>query len=316
MTTVRSINKDFFPCYLDIQSAKANRALKWVNNQSTSGGIIDSLYNHFLKNPELVLLFDSDKIHELAEKYAEYSDNIDKLYAFVEHYLSATEPTPSDDDFCRRWRAIVSTLFEQYTAAQSVFDKTLYGILLNDFLWNVSLDPYNPIIQNYNLKRISDIRNSKNILSESIKGFISEKINSVNIDVDDDGTILIKKNHSADLAMYFNNSCRLMKLYRDTNNINKLKTELAKIYYINELIEIKYIYNQKRTADEQKNYKTFAGLRSNVLSTFKTYLTWVLEQDKEFDFESFYEKSPYGSVLSLSQNQIRGLKKLISTLVL
>jgi len=137
-----------------------------------------------------------------------------------------------------------------------------------------------------------------------------------NINIDEDGNILIKKNFEADLQRYYTNTLRLMKLYKNREKIEELKAELAKLFFINELIEVKYIYNKDLTNKEKEEYKSYQDLRANILSSFKLYLNYILSIENNFNFNEYYENSKYNEVVNIKHEQIRGLRKLLKTLLI
>jgi hypothetical protein len=42
---------------------------------------------------------------------------------------------------------------------------------------------------------------------------------------------------------------------------------------------------------------------------------YVLNNDKEFNFNDYYENSPYSKVFSITREQVRGVKKLIRVFI-
>jgi protein tyrosine phosphatase len=80
----------------------------------------------------------------------------------------------------------------------------------------------------------------------------------------------------------------LLKQYEEANNIDGIKYELAKLWYMNTLLEDK-IKNSKGS-EKQEYTKT----RTRILNDFNKYLKIVLKEDKKFNFNRYYKNTPYG----------------------
>lgn len=319
MMTSKNICDNFYPCITDIDKAQQTKAF------SVQITTLDELKLKFREVDILKDAFSEDVIDSFTEEYFKYVDQIIDLHKAAKYYLYpniAVKPLGySETELGEKWENTVHELYERYLMSDNVlFNKYLYTLLLHDFLWNPSLDPRNPKIQSKLIDNIVKIKTVNNLqLNESIVGnvigAVKTKLHKIKVDVDDDGSILIKKNYSADLFKVFDNSAKLMKIYRDNNNLDKIKSELAKIFYINELIETKYIYNEKLSDTEKKEYKKYRDLRSRVLSSFRTYTEFIMKHDKNFDFISYYEDSPYNQVFKLDNEKVKGIKKLIGALL-
>ena len=102
-----------------------------------------------------------------------------------------------------------------------------------------------------------------------------------------DGDLLIYKK-SIDFEKEYNHSHMLLKQYEEANNIDGIKYELAKLWYMNTLLEDK-IKNSKGS-EKQEYTKT----RTRILNDFNKYLKIVLKEDKKFNFNRYYKNTPYG----------------------
>jgi len=79
----------------------------------------------------------------------------------------------------------------------------------------------------------------------------------------------------------------LMNYTKD--NIEGIKHELAKLFYLNLVLE-KKIYKMKM---KDKDRKKTVDLRARVLNDFKKYFKVISEDDKEFNFGEYYSKSEF-----------------------
>ena len=80
----------------------------------------------------------------------------------------------------------------------------------------------------------------------------------------------------------------LLKTYT-TKNLDGIKHELCRLFWINAQIEKKL----KKMKKGDKNYKKFVDLRARVLNDFKKYFKIVLEVEPSFNFAECFKKSEY-----------------------
>jgi hypothetical protein len=321
----------FYPCYLDMDKIKATTAFGWRGIYQSRADIerTDGLYKYLLTVQSLTDVFSPDKLNELATFFMQNAGIIRSIQEFATYYLSPTPVTrpnlPNDgyneQHYFELWENKVLEIYERYLMSKSLYDRVCYDQFLNDLLWNSMFDPRDPRIVDMNLKRISDLKNSTKVMAEAGIGNVFDRLKvkfdprKYKFDIGQDGSILITKNYQADLFRYFANSNRLMKMYKRQMKLDELKSELAKVFFINELIESKYIYNQLLNDEEKRDFKKFSDLRANILSTFKTYLEFILSEEDGFDFMQYYEASPYAKVLEVKREQIKGIRNLLSMLL-
>lgn len=98
---------------------------------------------------------------------------------------------------------------------------------------------------------------------------------------------LILRLKSVDYEEEYQKAHKLLKEYDSRNNIDGMKYELARLWYINNNLEAK-IYALKKD-----NRSKEVRLRSRVLSDFNKYLSRVLKEDRSFNFTEYFERSPY-----------------------
>lgn len=105
-------------------------------------------------------------------------------------------------------------------------------------------------------------------------------------EINDKGDLII--NFIKPLEQQYQEAHRLLKLYGD-KNIEGIKHELARLFYINYRIEKKI----KKMNHEDENYKKLIDLRARVLNDFKKYFKIVIEKEPDFDFAKYYQQSEY-----------------------
>lgn len=314
------INDKFYPCYLDIENFKSTLAFGW------DGILLDALPNkndffeHLKTVKSLSSLFSEDKLYEFTTKYFKYISFIRNLYI----WLDTTDDRELDEmmwSIPNRWNDYILELFEKYRTAQSLFDKILYDTILHDLLWNCKFDPNDPRIKEINMKRIfNKVYNGKidtSMLSEasSITEILSNEENIIedNIQIDNIAKELIQKKYTADLNNMYFDSLKLLSMYKDHNTIDSMKIEICKLYFINELLESKYVFNKDLSIRDKENYPSAITLRSNVLKDFKFYLNYILYIENEFNFDEFYIHTPYYKVFTLEREKIKNSRELINS---
>lgn len=90
------------------------------------------------------------------------------------------------------------------------------------------------------------------------------------------------------LEQEYQEAHKLLKEYGDKNTTG-IKHELARLFYVNNVIEKKL---QKMKKDDP-DYKSFINLRARVLNDFKKYFKIVSDKEKDFDFNQYYQSSEY-----------------------
>lgn len=152
------------------------------------------------------------------------------------------------------------------------------------------------------LKEVQDLLTPENILVEK----------KVPISINKKGDLVIQLYKS--LEDEYQEAHRLLKSYGD-NNLEGIKHELARLYYVNCAIEKKI----KKMDKDDENYKKFIDLRARVLNDFKKYFNIVLEKEPEFNFSEYFQKSEYyngnviidNSILKFTGNLIKKFLKSI-----
>lgn len=153
-------------------------------------------------------------------------------------------------------------------------------------------------------KSASLIKESNNMINNYISPVIVEA-RKVPIEINDDGDVLLT-NPFPDFDAEYMNSHKLLIQYYKAGNIEPMKYELARLYYMNYILE-KKIYHNKFLSNKEKNIKT----RARILNDFNKYIKVVLKAQPEFNFGEYYEKSPfYPHTVEIKRSTISKLKDL------
>lgn len=110
------------------------------------------------------------------------------------------------------------------------------------------------------------------------------------VQFDKDGNLLIRKMKSLDFENEYAQIHKLLLVYSEKNNIDAIKYELSKLWFMNILLE-KKIYTKGKSTDEQLD--SYHKARAKILNDFNKYLKVVLKEDTEFNFTEYYNDSPF-----------------------
>ena len=157
------------------------------------------------------------------------------------------------------------------------------------------------------------------ILQEDSNDTIYERLNelnmnlkpTINLSLDNDGSILIKKHDNVDFDTIYNNSHILLKEYSKARSYEAMKYELCKLWYMKCLIDNKTLYNKKKKISEEERLNAIR-IKSFVMSDFKIYLRQVLANDRNFNFNEYFNKTQFGvEIYKIDKSLIQFVKNLI-----
>ena len=113
---------------------------------------------------------------------------------------------------------------------------------------------------------------------------ILNEVKQFPVEFDKEGNLIIYKSRVNSLAFgdEIDDSVQLLQAYRNSSNIEGMKYELAKLWYINDCIEKKL---KKRLTNDQ--YKELIDTRATCLNVFKTNLDYVMKSEKGFNFSDY-----------------------------
>ena len=106
-------------------------------------------------------------------------------------------------------------------------------------------------------------------------------------------------------------SVKLLESYRNTNNIEGMKYELAKLWFINDSIEKQL---KKRLTNDQ--YKELIDNRATCLNVFKTNLEYVMKAEKGFNFSDYYNSTPFSdNSVKVTANTLKYSMKALTNII-
>lgn len=201
----------------------------------------------------------------------------DKADEWLRDYKKIYEGKSYDKKVILDWMSNVRYLSLEYARTQS--DELKQALL--EFGWN----PY----MEFNSTNMSKAYNRANTIyhRSMTSKLLQEK--SIGFEFDARGNLFVKnflKNKS--YQSIYMESHRLLMEYDRAKNIEGMKYELAKMYYLNLKISEDLI-KQDRT----KKDKELVKIRARVLNDFHKYLKVVLKNDKQFNFSNYYQRSEF-----------------------
>ena len=201
----------------------------------------------------------------------------DKADEWLRDYKKIYEGKSYDKKVILDWMSNVRYLSLEYARTQS--DELKQALL--EFGWNPYME-FNSVNMTKAYNRTNTIyhrRMTSKLLQEKSIGF----------EFDARGNLFVKnflKNKS--YQSVYMESHRLLMEYDRAKNIEGMKYELAKMYYLNLKISEDLI-KQDRT----KKDKELVKIRARVLNDFHKYLKVVLKNDKQFNFSNYYQRSEF-----------------------
>ena len=130
------------------------------------------------------------------------------------------------------------------------------------------------------------------------------------VEFDKEGNLIIYKckTGNIDYDDEIHDSVQLLQSYRNSSNIEGMKYELAKIWFINDCIEKSLT---KKNLSSTK-YKKLISSRATCINIFKTNLEYVLKYEKGFNFSSYYNNTPFSdNSIKITADTIKYTMKVV-----
>lgn len=142
---------------------------------------------------------------------------------------------------------------------------------------------------------------------------ILNEVKQFPVEFDQDGNLIIYKARIGSIAYgdEIDDSVKLLESYRNTNNIEGMKYELAKLWFINDSIEKKL---KKKLTNDQ--YKELIDHRATCLNVFKLNLEYVMKAEKGFNFSDYYNSTPFSdNSVKITANTLKYSMKAIASMI-
>jgi len=143
------------------------------------------------------------------------------------------------------------------------------------------------------------------------------KLRDVNIDMTEEGDILIKNKLSADIPTTYKHSVKIIKIYKEKKNIEGLKYELAMLRYMSELIQETYgnpkvskFMQSIKNEGYMKKQKEMMDLRALIVNSWSQTLRFILDEEPGFNFVEYYATTPFGKDITITRRELLSTVKL------
>jgi hypothetical protein len=110
------------------------------------------------------------------------------------------------------------------------------------------------------------------------------------IQFDDNGNLLIQKYKKLDFEAEYAQSHKLLVAYEKDKNLEGVKYELSKLWFMNNILQSK-LYKSKDI-----NKDTINKARAKILNDFNKYISFVNQNEENFNFISYYDETPFSDV--------------------
>ena len=160
----------------------------------------------------------------------------------------------------------------------------------------------------YNVNRIEKILDKMYSKAKPIKEVTLLEAKEFPIQFNDEGDLLISKKEKIDFLAEYNKSKKLRQSYVKYKNLEGLKYECCKMWYINTIL-MKLLDDKNLSYSDRENYNNY---RSKILTEFSQYLKEIQKIDKSFNFGSFYETTPFSNTkIKINGSTIKYTTKLM-----
>lgn len=195
-----------------------------------------------------------------------------------------------------------------YKLYDGTINEYKYG-KLNSYM--ASLNSFETVNEEYSSKDETSVKIYDNLIRPYLELHYINEAKEFPIQFDKDGNLLIKSMKKIDFEAEFAKSHKLLLQYENANNIEGIKYELSKLWFMNSLLESK-IYKTK--ADKRSDLHK---ARAKILNDFKKYLDLVLAEDGDFNFTEYFDNSPYSdAVYKLSKHTLKYTASTIKDIIL
>ena len=149
-------------------------------------------------------------------------------------------------------------------------------------------------------KKISKImRSNFKSLSES---YIEER--ELPIRFNDDGDLLIERRNKLDFEEEYAKCHSVIKVYEKADNLDGIKYELCKLWFLNCLIQQKL---HSKISESEK--KALNKARAKIMNDFTTY-NKLVSKNGDFNFSEYYKESSYSDIIKIDNSTIKHTTKI------
>lgn len=160
------------------------------------------------------------------------------------------------------------------------------------------------------IKFSTTLMNSYNDIIEEQFSYLNE-VKKFPVEFDDDGNLTIYKCRMGNISYgdEIDDSVQLLESYRNTSNIEGMKYELSRIWFI-----INDIEKRMTKRINSKHYDEYVKNRATAMNVFKTNIQYVMKADNTFNFAEYYNNTPFSdNSIKISNNTLKYSFKALKT---
>ena len=151
----------------------------------------------------------------------------------------------------------------------------------------------NLIFESHELGRLHTMKSTDSVINEMLNDLkflitpesILVEAKKFPLTVGRDGVII---DLPINIEEQYQEAHKLLLDYKSHGEIDLIKHELARLWYLNLLIDRKI-----RRRKDNESVKKLRDTRARIMNDFKTYLKYVLQKEPKFDFAEYFDKSQY-----------------------
>ena len=202
----------------------------------------------------------------------------------------------------------VDRLTKKIIFAERIRRRKEKALAQNESVEIYDLDPLNPLQE-------ATLEYHFAMLDENSFEEFTQYLKSFKIRLDKDGNVIITRREYDQLDKHLRESVRMLKAYEKAGNVESVKDELCKIYYMVELINQYYLNPASRQNKTVKSNlrKEMMDLRSVMLNVFQQHLKWVTIRDPKFNFQNYYNTTKYSNRVEIPKSVVTSVGRFILT---
>lgn len=296
-----------------------------VNGVNKVGGFSIESINQYPKDNRLAVFsffVTKDNYNKITERVKMLSNNIDNTAYSVVNILSL----PFKRINLNLDNSMICSQFVDSILKMANIDitgKNSSHVVPNDFYKAANTASgkiykvFDGVVKDFNPKKVNSYVNkmakkvkpftegAANLLADFIYPTVMEA--KFPIEFNKDGDVLIT-NKFIDFDREYSASHKLLLQYAKVGNLEGMKYELSRLYYMNYILE-RRLYHNNSLSNKEKNMKT----RARVLNDFNKYIKYVLDKEPNFNFSEYYEKSIfYPHTIEVKSGTLLKLKDIIN----
>lgn len=191
-------------------------------------------------------------------------------------------------------------------------DKNIHSIIWRA---NKNNDASNYLANKYKMKLIrSDDRDNKYSMTFNESFSFVNEVKKFPVEFDDNGNLTIYKCRMGNISYgdEIDDSSELLESYRNTNNVEGMKYEVSRLWFIISDIEKKMT---KRT--DSKKYDEYVRNRATATNIFKHNLEYLMKMDKDFNFAEYYNTTPFSNnSVKITNNTLKYSMKTLQQFIM